>query len=118
MPRFLALKFRSMPKLPLCSTRLMGPGARSMMLAFRLTAELYIPMQLGPMMRMLPLRAISSIRRSISLPSGPVSPKPVETTIPVFTSFSTHCSMMGRMCLGAMAMMARSTSPGTDRISG
>ena len=88
-----------------------------MMLALMLAAALYMPMQLGPMRRMPLLRAVASILRSSFFPSSPVSPKPVETTMPTFTPFAEHCSMTGRIYLGAMAIMARSTSPGTWLIS-
>jgi len=70
------------------------------------------PRQLGPMMRMWPLRAILRICCSSAAPSGPVSLKPAEMMIAAWTPTATHSSMMPGTVGAGVTMTARSTGSG------
>ncbi len=89
------------------------PGRWAARVAFRRTAGsvLAMPRQLGPTTRKPYARAMRTRSSWRARPSGPVSPKPDETTTRPFTPFSAHSSTTSSTASAGTATTARSTSP-------
>ena len=86
--------------------------------AFRPLWGIITPRQLGPMRRILPLRASAKTCRSSSTPAGPVSLKPAEMMTAPGTPASAHSRMRPGTVAAGVVMTARSTGSGTDLILG
>ncbi len=101
------------PMAPDCETKATGPGCAKVREneALRRTSSsvFWMPMQLGPTMRMPALRAVARMRASASAPCAPVSLKPAVITTTAPTPFLAHCSIArGTPSLG-IVITARST---------
>ncbi len=103
---------RSAP-LWLMNATLPGRAIEAANVALRPVSGFITPRQLGPMMRMRALRAISSTRRSSSSPPGPSSLKPAEMMIAPLTPASAHCWSTPGTAGAGMTITARSTRSGT-----
>ena len=82
--------------------------------AFRPVGGTIAPRQLGPMMRMLYLRASSRQAFSRAAPSLPTSLKPAEMMMMPRTPAFPHSVTEPKTRLAGMQMMARSTCSGTS----
>jgi hypothetical protein len=89
------------------------PGMVAASVAFSRTAGsvLAMPRQLGPTTRRPYARAMRTSSSCLARPSGPVSPKPEETTISPRTPFSAHSFTTSITPSAGTASTARSTSP-------
>ena len=86
--------------------------------AFRPVIGLMTPRLSGPMTRIRPRRACSTIRRSSAAPSAPISLNPAEMMTTARTPASTHSPIRSGTIGAGVATMARSIGSGTAPMRG
>ena len=90
-------------------------GVPAAMEAFSGRSAFCTPKQFGPTMRTPPARAAATASAWSSDPAGPVSANPALSTTAAVTFASAAARRMPGTLAAGVAMMARSTWPGTSR---